>query len=101
MDVLSFYDRVTDGFARFSGSFTATKTDDIPDCVDGLYGDEGYWPSLVIQLNASFVGTVSTRKLVEQCLLFTECRQIFRWSKEDREEQELQLQPRHRLRQLC
>ena len=91
MDVFSFRDRVVEDYGQFSRSFTTIKADDIRDFVDGRYGDEEYWPSPLIQLNPSFVGGGSIGELVEQGLLHPECRQIFRWGKEDGEGQELQL----------
>ena len=91
MDVFSFRDRVVEDYGQFSRSFTTIRADDIREFVDGRYGDEEYWPSPLIQLNPSFVGGGSIGQLVEQGLLHPECRQIFRWGKENGEGQELQL----------
>jgi hypothetical protein len=91
MDVFSFRDRVVEDYGQFSRSFTTLRADDIRDFVDDRYGDEEYWPSPLIQLNPSFVDGGSIGQLVEQGLLHPECRQIFRWGKENGEGQELQL----------
>jgi ATP-dependent helicase YprA (DUF1998 family) len=81
MDVFSCRDRVVEDYGLFSRSFTQSKAPDLRDFVEGRYGDEEYWPSPLIQLNPNFVGGGRISQLVEQGLLDSECRQIFRWGK--------------------
>ena len=91
MDVFSFRDRVVEDYGQFSRSFTQIKAPDLQAFVDGSYGKGEYWPSPLIQLNPSFVSGGAIGELVEAGLLHPDCRQIFRWGKDDGPGQELQL----------
>jgi superfamily II DNA/RNA helicase len=91
VDVFAFRDRVVEDYGQFSRSFTEIRAKDVRDFVDGKYGEGEYWPSPLIQLNPSFVGGGSIGDLVKSGLLHPECRQIFRYGKENGSGQELLL----------
>ncbi len=99
MDVFSFRDQVVEDYGQFSRSFTSIQAEDIRDFIDGRYSDEEYWPSPLIQLNPSFVGGGRIGELVDQGVLDAECRQIFRWGKDNGAGEELQLH-QHQLEAL-
>lgn len=82
MDVFTFRDKIVQEYENFSRSFTTIRADDIQEKVNGEYVTGRFWPAPTIQLNPNFVVVNKISKFVEQGILHSECKKIFRVNKD-------------------
>ena len=78
LDVFALRDNVVGEYKRFATSFTTIHARDIREQVEGIYGEERYWPEPLIQINPSYRRSTDVSALVTNGVLDPGCADIFR-----------------------
>jgi len=91
MDVFDLRNSLVKDYEEYTSSFINIRDQDIKAYVDDQIKKGLLWPDPLIQLNPSFQPANDISSLVEEGILHSECKQIFRANKNTLKEKELRL----------
>src|SRR4030042_4129575 len=83
MDVFQLRDRLVYDYASYTRSFIKISDIRISDLVESELNAGAFWPEPLLQLNPTFLPGGTIDDLVDQGVLHSECKKIFRIDKSD------------------